>query len=529
MVAKVVPISESFDNLETKKLEAKAREVFTVNRSYRHSLVMLVLGAAFGILHSYFFYGHSLGISYPIFILLAIVAILILGDAKKIITNRSSQLWLVPALFFSFMVAVRDSGLLTFLNVTVSFYCLMLFVWTTSSRNEPVPYGPFRILLLPIIFMANWTSTLVSFRKSLETREEKKTGKVSTNWTGIMKGIVISIPLVFIYVALFASGDLVFRQAIDTLGNWLASIGLPSWRDLSPMRLILLAAVAISMGGLFDAFLSRAVFKYRTDLDREPVRNLGHLEAYIPLAITNLIFLSFAFLQLKYALSGYGAIGVEGFTYAEYAKRGYSELSFAAALSFLVIFFIGRQSVLEEGKLNRSIKSLCIGLIFQVGFVIWCAFSRLEMYQMAYGLTMDRFHGYVFLFWMVGAFVLLAWKVWSDGSLRRFALFMAAWSMVVLAVVNVVNPAGYVASKNIGRPADPEVINSFPMRGRSSISVDYDYLSTLSIDAIPTLAPKMDPIQLDRAREDFKRRAPDRWFETHMAWEQAGKALKVGK
>lgn len=72
----------------------------------------------------------------------------------------------------------------------------------------------------------------------------------------------------------------------------------------------------------------------------ERTRDFGPWESNIPLAVANLVFLFFALLQLKYALGGYGAIGSEGFTYAEYAKKGYWELSVAALISFLVIFLI---------------------------------------------------------------------------------------------------------------------------------------------------------------------------------------------
>ncbi len=139
------------------------------------------------------------------------------------------------------------------------------------------------------------------------------------------------------------------------------------------------------------------VFPYKQLPSTLSPRYLGSWEANIPLGISNFIFLSFALLQLRYVLGGYSAIGPDGFTYAEYAKNGYFELSVAALISFVVIFLIGRHTVLHDGKMNRLTKYFCLGLAAQVGFVIWCAFSRLSMYQEAYGLTLMRFYGYVFL------------------------------------------------------------------------------------------------------------------------------------
>lgn len=282
-------------------------------------------------------------------------------------------------------------------------------------------------------------------------------------------------------------------------------------------------------GGLFDAFVSKMIFPYKTVARPEPARNLGIWETNIPLALSNLVFLMFALLQLRYILGGYGAIGPTGFTYAEYAKNGYFELSVAAAISFVVIFLIGRQAILQDNRLNGLTKRLCVGLAVQVGFVIWCAFSRLSMYQEAYGLTLTRFYGYVFLIWMAGAFLFLSWKTWTDAKMAVFGKGIALWILVTFAALDLVNPSGFVASENIGRPNDPEVINSYPMRGKSSssIGVDHAYLSRLSLDAIPDTAPTMTPIQLQKAYADFAYNPKRPWFTFHVARLRAVNALGV--
>jgi hypothetical protein len=254
-----------------------------------------------------------------------------------------------------------------------------------------------RILALPFAFMANWFVAFRSLREYYGAKPAKDPTAKADKWAKIIKGCMLSIPLIWIYVALFSSGDLVFRGALGDLANWLDSWNFPNLPDWSYGRFILLVITTIGFGGLFDAFVSKMVFPYRNLPIPETPRNLGAWEANIPLAVSNFIFLSFALLQLRYMLGGYSAIGPDGFTYAEYAKNGYFELSVAAAISFVVIFLVGRFSVLRDGKLNQVTKYLCLGLVAQVGFVIWCAFSRLSMYQEAYGLTLTRFYGYVFL------------------------------------------------------------------------------------------------------------------------------------
>lgn len=84
------------------------------------SASVLGLGLGFGMLQSYFFYGHALGISYPLFMALAFCALWFLGEYLGKPMKKSELPWVLGILFFSTMVAVREDGLLTFLNVSIS-------------------------------------------------------------------------------------------------------------------------------------------------------------------------------------------------------------------------------------------------------------------------------------------------------------------------------------------------------------------------------------------------------------------------
>lgn len=61
--------------------------------------------------------------------------------------------------------------------------------------------------------MPNWGEAFDDFRASLKKppKPAAPTGKLGLPKTQIIKGLLISFPLVFIYLVLFYSGDLVFR------------------------------------------------------------------------------------------------------------------------------------------------------------------------------------------------------------------------------------------------------------------------------------------------------------------------------
>jgi hypothetical protein len=136
---------------------------------------------------------------------------------------------------------------------------------------------------------------------------------------------------------------------------------------------------------------------------------------------------------------------------------------------------------------------------------------------------------------MVGAFLLLSHKTWIDGNMKDFVFRMLKWKLIILVGLNLMNPEGFVARENIGRPHDPEVLSAYPNRGLSSVRVDYGYLSRLSMDAIPEMAPTMSQEQVIQAYGKFRFRPDMPWFSYRLsqqaavwALEARGKELGVG-
>src|SRR5262245_34998980 len=91
--------------------------------------VALSLGVAVDIL----FYGHALGISFPIFVFLVLVALVVLGRMEGVKPSWRN-LWLVlPLLFFAGMVAVRTNPLVTTLNVCMGLILLGVLAYFYSA------------------------------------------------------------------------------------------------------------------------------------------------------------------------------------------------------------------------------------------------------------------------------------------------------------------------------------------------------------------------------------------------------------
>lgn len=94
-------------------------------------IAIVGISAVLGILFDYFFYDKMPpGLAFPIYIILILASLLLLVKNSGEKPNKA-VLWLIlPLLFFSFMVFVRASYFLAFLNIVMSVYILLIIAET---------------------------------------------------------------------------------------------------------------------------------------------------------------------------------------------------------------------------------------------------------------------------------------------------------------------------------------------------------------------------------------------------------------
>jgi hypothetical protein len=204
---------------------------------------------------------------------------------------------------------------------------------------------------------------------------------------------------------------------------------------------------------------------------------------FTPLYAACLAFLPFSFLQIQSAFKWHANIS-SSLSYAAYAKDGYFALLLAALLTLGIIIFVGRWTYFVA-SVNPRIKYLCFALLCQVGLLVGGTFYRLSLYQEAYGLTLTRFYGYALLIGLFGIFILLGWRIYQGRSFALNEFLIMRWGLILFALINILNPAGFVAKSNL--------------QSASMIwAVDTYYLTQLSADSLPSR------IEYTRSREEFE-------------------------
>lgn len=248
-------------------------------------------------------------------------------------------------------------------------FCLM------AGRNRFNP-GSARSL-----FDAARTWSLGLDRMGMASRGVKlafRSGGALTQRSGaVLAGLGIAVPALALVLPLLISSDAAFEGLVDLLPDF----------DLFE---IVTTAVA---GGLLALFTyARALALSQDSIpeapDREPKR-LQVLTMNTALGAVCAVYLAYLFSQLAYFVGGFSGILPEGFTRAEYARRGFFEMTCLAGINLALMTF-GVGKVRRETRAPGSTRALCLFLGLVTEFLAASSAAKMVMYIGSFGLTRLR-------------------------------------------------------------------------------------------------------------------------------------------
>lgn len=329
--------------------------------------------------------------------------------------------------------------------------------------------------------------------------------------SAVLKGLLIALPLLLIFGALFAAADAVFAELADKL--------LSSAPENLVSHIFLTGFLAWLAGG----FLRTALAGFIPDLSQteKPERlSLGAVEMGVAMGLVNGLFLAFVLVQARYFFGGSALVeATTGLTYAEYARRGFFELVWVGAL-VLPLLLLGHWLVPKErpGQM-RLFRWMAGALVALVAVVMGSALQRMLLYQDAYGLTELRVYSTAFMGWLGLLFAWFCLTVMREQR-NRFAFGALVSGLTVLAALHVANPDGLIVQVNAARLAG----------GRP---FDGAYAASLSADAVPALVAALPNLpEAERAAvvetllERWSRTEQGDWRSWNLARSRAWQAVE---
>lgn len=434
---------------------------------FRLLFAALLLGWAFDFL----FWKKPVGINFAVFttacLLVCFLVLLTYGLRPAL-----KSLWLVlPFAFFVIMTVIRQEPLTLFLAYALTLLVMGVFA-VTYLGGRWMEYSLFDYFNK---FFQLLGSMLIQpqgfYRRARKERAESGETIKGLPVKPVLRGLALAVPILGAFSYLLASADMVYNKKVYEFFQFLSidQLGENTLR----LGLILVCGYVLSGVMLHAASKSRDAALLS---EGKPVIKavLGFIEAATVLGSVAALFFIFVVIQFQYFFGGKANIGIEGFTYSEYARRGFNELVIVAFLSLLLTLGLNMITRRESETQRRIYSGLSAAIAALVIVILVSAYQRLSLAIDWHGFSRLRVYPSVFLIWVGILFVVVVLLEIFHRE-RHFALaaLLAVFGFVVS--LSVLNVDASIARHNIYRVLQGKYLN-------------VSYLSSLSSDAVPVLA-----------------------------------------
>lgn len=401
------------------------------------SVTGISLGLAF--IFNFLFFDKMIGVSVVIFAVILLGAVFLVGRRQQLPLQKTWGL-VIPIIFFALMLGIRANEFLSFLNVCAILGLLMLLahqlVGTPAFLMRLRDYLAL-IVLVPFRMLRRALST-VSLISQVHSKVKRRDA-----WLRVVKGVIMALPILIIFAVLFSQADLAFSQFLKNFVD--ISISERSIQYLVLLFVAFVAALSFLSYVFFPKQIQPAAPRERSEVAAHSGRGI---EVLVFLGLISALFAVFIGFQVTYLFGGEANITNAGFTYAEYARRGFWELLAVGILSLLVLLASEKYAGVESKKDRRFLVPALI-VIAEVAIVIVSAFKRLSLYIDAYGMTALRFYAAGFIALLFVLFILLAVK-FIMSKREQFFAFGTLLSIAAFVIgVNIVNPDAFIARGNL--------------------------------------------------------------------------------
>ncbi|OZU87419.1 hypothetical protein CIL03_16500 [Virgibacillus indicus] len=419
--------------------------------------MFLLVCFGLGVLGEVSFFHGEIGLSYIVFI--AVFYIVLFLRYRLAFQHRRIGLLLMMAIWIlAGSYVFYDNVLFYHLNlmiIPVLIYFHIVLITSPNHINWATPRF-IKIMAMKLQEGKNYCAAFFNkgFRKFFKNMDEEMLQTVKR----VLKGVVIGAPLLFIITGLLMSSDAVFQDVILRLPQFIINLNFLEsfWR----------VAVVIFLTLLFFGIFQVLHVKSEPEESFRPVKRTvvswNSISAITILIMLNAVYVLFAAIQFQYF---FDAGLQEGYTFAEYARRGFFELIVVTLINWTILTAC-LKFVRESSKALHWILKIMYSLLVLVsGVMLASAFQRLSMYEAAYGYTLDRLLAHAFMIFLIVIFAYTFIRVWME-RLSLLHFYMIA-GLLFYTAINAVNMEQMVVDKNLER---------YEQSGK----IDIYYISSLS-------------------------------------------------
>ncbi len=276
------------------------------------------------------------------------------------------------------------------------------------------------------------------------------------NGGAVLVGIGIAVPLLLVVVPLLMSADAAFAGLMDLIPE---------------LDVEFLTSLMFGVGAALFLY-SRAVSLGRGEEEactRRPPFTIHVWTVNTALGAVCMVYLAYLFSQLAYFVGGFAGILPEGYTAAEYARRGFFEMTCLSAINLGLMAFGN-----AGGRAGAGTRMLCLFLALVSEFLVAASVAKMLLYIDSYGLTRLRVLTMVVMAFLGVTTALVG--VWLFAPKVQYMKTVMVLGLAIGAGLLWVDVDAQVANYNVDAYLD----------GRLS-QVDLDYLEELGPGAVEAL------------------------------------------
>ncbi|MCM1064672.1 MAG: DUF4173 domain-containing protein [Eubacterium sp.] len=457
----------------------------------------------YAVFYAFCMFRNGSGVTFPFFVAGSLL-LLCLSLSKLGITLKSGSIfYMAGMMLLGISTFLTDDGRIIAFNKLGIFLLFMSLLLKQYFDTSGWKLGKYLGSIIQASFMS--IGELQRPVQDGALYQKNRNGKRSRTTGYILIGLIVSVPLLLIVLALLASADVFFLEMTRKV---FGSINLSNVTDIT-FRI----AVMFFFSYMLTAYLCKKQIK-------EEVKNRRTGEPVIAVTVTAMltfVYLIFSVVQIAGLFLGQLKLPA-GYTYAEYARQGFFQLLAVSILNLIIVLVC--MSYFRESRVLKVILTLMSLCTF---IMIASSAMRMIIYIRFYYLTFLR----ILVLWALALLTVLFLGILVNIYAEKFPLFR--YSMAVVTVfylaLSFAHPDYIIARVNV---ANMEA-ESRQWWVDESVEPyhDYSYLSRLSADAAPVLVPYMESIgydfaafesesAMDHAREQ-RRDSDDRYLRRHTA------------
>ncbi|MFD2682624.1 DUF4153 domain-containing protein [Bacillus seohaeanensis] len=457
--------------------------------------VFLLLCLVVGVVAEEAFLWDQIGISYFVFITAFYAIFYWRFRSFSFSHQRLGYLVLISIWLLALSYYLYDIPMFYALNI-LAIPALVIFHLVLITSPKKMEWNKLSFLFYALLRLGN--GILYSFRfvaRITGILKKSSNPKQYDVWKKVLIGIAISVPILFVVLNLLASADTQFERLLSNFPNLLS---------FNPETVFRFVAILIYTFGFFG-FLQVLLHKKIQVVQKEGTSTPLALDGIITLTVLlllDLVYVLFVAVQFKYFFSG---TLESGYTYAQYARRGFFELLFVTLINLTVTTVVIPFTKNALGGLKKTIQLALTVLVLSSGVLLVSAFMRMAMYEDAYGFTFTRVLVTSFMIFLMVIFAYTLVKIWLERLSLFHFYFMA--SIIFYTGINLVNFDQIVVDRNIAR---------FETTGK----IDIHYLNRLSSTGVLGLIDlyEKNP-DIPGLEELLKQRKADREYIKSDTWQ----------